>query len=205
MIKKQMIGSKYGHLTVLDEYIERNKNGHIKYVCECDCGNIKNIFGTHLREGKTISCGCETKNRVTNGNSGRFSGVTGEQWYSIIKSGIKTRVKRSNLEISITKKYVNDLFIEQGGKCKLSGLEITLPKKWNDRSYTASLDRIDSSIGYIEGNVQWVHKHINVIKNIFPQDIFIYLCNRVSDIHVSNIDSEYLNGFRWGVNQKYLR
>ena len=46
---------------------------------------------------------------------------------------------------------------------------------------TASLDRIDSSKGYVKGNVQWVHKDINKMKTDFEQSIFIKLCKSVAD------------------------
>ena len=44
---------------------------------------------------------------------------------------------------------------------------------------TASLDRIDSKKGYIEGNIQWVHKDINRMKWAFNEDYFIKLCNNI--------------------------
>ena len=37
------------------------------WICQCECGNIKSIQGTHLREG-TLSCGClqkETFSKIT--------------------------------------------------------------------------------------------------------------------------------------------
>jgi hypothetical protein len=74
-------------------------------------------------------------------------------WYKIINSGIKTRIKRSNMDCDITKEYINQLFENQKGRCALSGLEITLPKTWRDRKYTASLDRINSDIGYLKDNL----------------------------------------------------
>jgi hypothetical protein len=49
----------------------------------------------------------------------------------------------------------------------------------NKKERTASLDRIDSSFGYIEGNVQWVHKDINIIKLDYDQDYFIKICSAV--------------------------
>jgi hypothetical protein len=193
MKKIEIIGKKFGKLTVIKE-TSKNKNGHIKFLCECECGNNKEVFGTHLRYKKIISCGCKNK----------INGVSGDMWYKIIHSGINTRQKRTNLEVNITKEYVNELYIKQNGKCILSGLEITLPKTWKDRTYTASLDRIDSEMGYIVGNVQWVHKHINVMKNSFPQEMFILLCNKVSE---QNEKSEYptegINEFKWGLNTKY--
>jgi len=193
MKKIEIVGKKFGKLTVIKE-ISKNKNGHIKFLCECECGNSKEVFGTHLRHGKIISCGC--KNKV--------NGVSGDMWYKIIHSGIKTRQKRTNLEINITKDYVNNLYLKQNGKCNLSGLDITLPKTWNDRTYTASLDRVDSDKGYIEGNVQWVHKHINVMKNSFPQEMFILLCNKVSEQNgKSKFTTEEIDRFKWGLNTKH--
>ena len=44
---------------------------------------------------------------------------------------------------------------------------------------TASLDRIDSSKGYIEGNVQWVHKRVNLMKGNMSTENFIEWCNLV--------------------------
>jgi hypothetical protein len=46
---------------------------------------------------------------------------------------------------------------------------------------TASLDRIDSSKGYEEGNIQWVHKHINFMKRTYSQEYFIDMCKKVAD------------------------
>ena len=31
------------------------------WECQCDCGNITNVRGTHLRQGKIVSCGCYGK------------------------------------------------------------------------------------------------------------------------------------------------
>ena len=55
MKEKDLIGDKFGKLLPL--YPER-KNGRIFWVCKCDCGNIINLSGTHLRAGHTLSCGC---------------------------------------------------------------------------------------------------------------------------------------------------
>lgn len=45
---------------------------------------------------------------------------------------------------------------------------------------TASLDRIDSTKGYTLDNIQWVHKHINVMKMDLDQEYFIKLCKLVT-------------------------
>jgi hypothetical protein len=45
---------------------------------------------------------------------------------------------------------------------------------------TASLDRIDNSQGYINGNIQWVHKIINRIKMDLNTSYFVELCKKVA-------------------------
>lgn len=47
-------GQKFGKLLVL----KREANIGTKWVCQCDCGNIKIIEGYNLRSGFTQSCGC---------------------------------------------------------------------------------------------------------------------------------------------------
>lgn len=58
-VAKDETGHRYGKLTVLriDES-ERDPYGRVKWICQCDCGNIKSISGADLRSGNTQSCGC---------------------------------------------------------------------------------------------------------------------------------------------------
>jgi len=55
-------GTRIGRLTVVEKLIEKTKNGSLKYLCKCDCGNQKIIKGANLYSTKTIkatqSCGC---------------------------------------------------------------------------------------------------------------------------------------------------
>lgn len=192
MKKIEMVGKIFGKLTVISN-IEEGK--YAKFLCKCECGNYKEVYGTHLRQLKTQSCGCLRK----------VDGITGDMWYKIVSSSIKRRIKRSKLDFNITKEYVNNLFIEQEGKCKLSGVPITLPKYWNDKTFTASLDRIDSNIGYIEGNVQWVHKDVNIMKNVFPEDLFIHFCKLINENNPNKIYKGNIDEFKFGINEKYRK
>ena len=80
-------------------------------------------------------------------------------------------------------KYLWDLYIQQNKKCALTDLDIDMKLK-DDTAYDgyrqiASLDRIDSNLGYCTGNVQWVHKDVNIMKNKFDQDYFLNICNLI--------------------------
>ena len=58
----EMIGKKYGRLTVL-EYLG-NKNGYAKVKVRCDCGTEKETYAQGLLDGTTKSCGCLQKELV---------------------------------------------------------------------------------------------------------------------------------------------
>lgn len=54
----EMIGRKFGRLTVIEELPERDKYKYKIYKCVCDCGNIVYVNSNHLKSGNTKSCGC---------------------------------------------------------------------------------------------------------------------------------------------------
>jgi hypothetical protein len=57
--KRTKIGERYGKLVVVGEERTRSNNGHICWLCRCDCGNEKIVVGSLLRQGKTKDCGCQ--------------------------------------------------------------------------------------------------------------------------------------------------
>jgi len=133
----------------------------------CDCGTEKIIPILAMLAGRIISCGCQM---TRSGNQHyAYNGFDG-----ILKSFECSAIVR-NLEFSISVTDIENLYHKQNKQCALTGL----PLKVKD----CSIDRIDSKKGYTEDNVQLVTKHINMIKQDFNQDYFIFLCNRVSELH----------------------
>ena len=68
-------------------------------------------------------------------------------------------------EHDLTWEYLHDLLMKQKGICALTGLQMTLE---TGRGNVISLDRIDSTKGYIPGNVQWVCDWANTMKSDHP-------------------------------------
>lgn len=50
-------GSQFGRLEVIGGPVKRARREYF-WKCKCDCGVVKLVRGTHLRNGKTKSCGC---------------------------------------------------------------------------------------------------------------------------------------------------
>lgn len=176
-----MLDKVFGKLTVISEH-SKNRSGHIKYSCECECGNTLNVFGTHLRQGNSKSCGCATPRGKEHKDWNGVGQISGAFWYDhIVRSASGDKGRRKEISLSIDKEYAWKLFLEQNSKCALSGLDLKFPERSKDLSWTASLDRIDSSKGYVDGNVQWVHKDVNMMKRVYSQEYFIKLCKLISD------------------------
>ena len=114
-----------------------------------------------------------------------FKGV-GElpmDFFNHIRQGAtKPQKYREAKEFTITIEYAWELYLKQGRKCALSGMDIGFLEREGSRGRrcSASLDRIDSAKGYVEGNVQWVHKHVNIMKNKYPLDYFLKLCHLIA-------------------------
>ena len=112
------------------------------------------------------SCGCRTKPK--------FNGKISIDYLN----GIEKNANRRNIKYQITHDYLVQLFDSQNGICTLSGMKLVCGGR-NNR--TASIDRIDSSKGYIEGNLQWVHKDYNMMKLEWSDAEFIQMCKTVTD------------------------
>jgi hypothetical protein len=69
------------------------------------------------------------------------------------------------------------LFLFQGRRCALSGalIDFGCGKDWP----TASLDRKDSTLGYTLDNIQWLHKRVNMAKQVMTDPEFIEMCRQV--------------------------
>lgn len=93
----------------------------------------------------------------------------------------KYRSKQSDREHSIDTAYLRGLFIGQEGKCALSGIEMTIIGERGTEDYwkSISIDRINSDIGYIEGNVQLVCTGVNYMKKDMSDTLFIDFCHKV--------------------------
>jgi hypothetical protein len=99
---------------------------------------------------------------------------------------IRANARRRHIIFNVSIKYLWDLFLKQNKKCALTGIPLIFETRCAACDGNASLDRIDSSKGYIEGNVQWTHKEVNVMKLNHDLDHFVELCRKVVEYYDRN-------------------
>lgn len=167
-------GKKFGKLFV-KEFAGR-KNNLRYWSCICDCGNEKIVRGGHLTKGFTKSCGCEAHPSKSKHKSWKGHGEIPLDFFTTLKRNAQLR----KIEFNITIDYLWELFLKQDRKCALSGRELNFGRVTKDKkTKTVSVDRIDSDRGYVFGNVQWIDKQINIMKNKMNEKYFISLCEEI--------------------------
>ena len=143
-LRNDLTGQRFGRLVVL-ERAENIIQHRTVYKCLCDCGNEVIVRSDSLTSGRTQSCGCLQKEKVT--IHGETNTPLYNVWYDMRR--------RCN--------YENDINYENYG-----GRGITVCDDWNNNyipfrdwalengyEQGLSIDRIDNNLGYYPDNCQW--------------------------------------------------
>lgn len=75
----------------------------------------------------------------------------------------KNRSAKSGLEFAITVEHLESLWEDCSGNCYYTGLPMVQER--SDVTNAVSLDRLDSSKGYVPGNVVLCRSIVNIMKN----------------------------------------
>lgn len=141
--KSIYIGRKYGRLTVLDAFRE-NKRTYLTCLCECGATITRATFC--LRSGKTKSCGCLWRDKMTK------HGLCGikeyRAWQHMLRRCDNFKDKKAHL------------YAKKG---------ITVCESWKEfvvfladmgmaPTQNHSIDRINGNLGYFKENCRWATK-----------------------------------------------
>jgi len=163
---KVKVGDQFGNLTVTG----LSKRGEDRWPVRCKCGEEYVVTGARLKAGGGCKQCAYLKRRQAH---------KAAHWKRIVAQAVLR-----NIEVTVTWEEIEALLIAQGYRCALTGLFICLADTSNNHisgCTSASLDRIDSTKGYVSGNVQWIHKEINRFKNRYSEPEFITMCRLVAE------------------------
>jgi hypothetical protein len=142
-----------------DRNIRLNRHNFCSRKCSVTYSN-KTVNKEYLRSKENLD-----KLKFANLNKKRNS----DPFTYILRS-----VRQRYFEHNLTSEYLKQIWDNQDHKCVYTHIELIIPNYSNrskiDIKNRASLDRIDSSKGYIEGNVQFVSTPINYMKNTMSDE-----------------------------------
>lgn len=151
--KEDYVGQIFNRLTILRRAASRNNSAY--YLCSCSCSNstIKEVRLSHLKSGKIKSCGClgseATSKRNTKHGLRRIHPIEYGVWFELRK---KCRDPNhpayryyGGAGVTISNAWYSqfDSFLRSVGIRK-------------SKAYT--LERIDHTKGFEEGNCRWVER-----------------------------------------------
>lgn len=165
------IGYKFGTWEVISNAIYVNKQ--LRYKVKCNCGYERYMPASQITNPNKY----QTCRRCSNGKI--FSNFR-ESFLNNIKKNALLRGKVFSYDV--TPEYLYNLLESQNFKCAVSGDNLLPEDNSLDhirRDLPLSLDRIDSSKGYIKGNLQWVTKRINWMKGDMSMNEFLDMCIKI--------------------------
>ena len=165
---EEYVGSKVNSLTITGN-VRKDKRGTPQWEVQCTCGCLSFKDPGSLVNGVAQSC-----NNCYDRNYKGTKSVPGA-----VLSRLQYGADKRNIKVDITLDDLQEQWDEQDGLCAYTGIPLTVPR--GRKVGDASVDRIDSSLGYIRSNIQWVHKRINSMKNDMDEEEFLFMCKLVTD------------------------
>jgi len=168
--RDNLLGETFGNLTVFD--FEINSKHNLIWLSTCSCGNSKIVrcVGASLKNGDFKSCGCVRRKRLG----------FGESAFNRVYDTYKRRALQKNRSFELSKEEFKNLTSKNCYYCGIEPQQIAVSAKRGYGNYIYNgIDRVNSEVGYEDGNVVPCCGQCNVAKNNYSQMDFYKWITRV--------------------------
>ena len=102
--------------------------------------------------------------------------------FSVMVSNSRTRASLKGWEHDVSVDHLKQLWEDQKGLCAISGAPMSLTTSESRTiSDLVSLDRIDNSKGYVEGNVWLTTATVNYMRGLMDVETFLQVCQQITE------------------------
>lgn len=158
------VGREINSLTLIEKITKKGSDNHIRthYLCKCDCGKDKIISWSSLRTGRAKSCGCKNSGILLS----RIQKPEGEAAFNQLFATYKCSAKSRGLEFNLDKERFKEITKQNCEYCGIPPFRSIINRfaNMNGTYIYNGIDRVDSSKGYIEGNIVPCCRNCNVMK-----------------------------------------
>lgn len=169
---KYNIGDKVGKLTITD--IIRHTHAHnnrLVAVCKCDCNNIIEVLTTRLGN-RTTHCGCSRRKPSKKTEYG-------ESAFKFLLSSYKSNSRNKGFTFELDEDEFRRMVKDNCHYCGNPPSTIINKKGLNGEYIYNGIDRLDSNLGYLKGNVVTCCKTCNYLKSNYSYEEFLSIIFKI--------------------------
>ncbi len=158
-LKRDLSGRRFGRMVARTD-VSKGTGGRTRWLCECDCGNWKEVPSGSLVSKQVQSCGCLGKENRIKRNTIHGQARRGHQTPEFVMwNSAKQRAKKRNIPFTIK---LGDVHIPE--RCPIFGTLFHTGTRaaHND---SPSLDCRMPTLGYVLGNTWVISWRANRIKS----------------------------------------
>lgn len=170
---KDLTGQVFGRLTVLRDSGQRLPSRDVLWLCLCTCGSKKLATGTHLKSGRTKSCGClrlekhSVERKFKSVNARKRVGAAISKGYRSYVTAAQAR----GIEFALTQEEFLGLVHQD---CYYCGSPPSMVKRAVfERCVVNGVDRVENDKGYTKDNCVPCCTKCNLMKHKFSVQEFL--------------------------------